>query len=96
VHLRDAHYAGAGRLRHGAAYTYVHDEPFGVAPQQYAPDVVGDARYYQPTRLGAEAAAGERHERLRAFVRGTSHSAADPSATPRTPEIDPATGDPAR
>ena len=89
VHLRDAHYAGAGRLRHGSEYTYVHDEPFGIAAQQYPPDVVGDARYYRPTSLGAEAAAGERHERLRAVVRGTSVPAEGPG-------IDPASEGPAR
>ncbi len=43
-HLRDAHYAGAKKLGHGEAYTYSHDEPFGIAEQQYAPDVVADAR----------------------------------------------------
>ena len=43
-HLRDAHYAGAKKLAHGARYTYSHDEPFGIAEQQYAPDVVLDAR----------------------------------------------------
>jgi len=70
VHLRDAHYGGAKRLGHGTAYTYVHHEPFGIAEQQYPPDVVGDARYYQPTTLGAEAAVRERWERLRRVVRG--------------------------
>ncbi len=89
VHLRDAHYAGAKRLQHGTQYTYVHDEPFGVAPQQYAPDVIGDARYYRPTTYGAEAAARERHERLRGYVRGTSGAVGEPV-------IDPATEDPAR
>ena len=89
VHLRDAHYAGARRLQHGTAYTYVHDEPYGIARQQYAPDVVDDARYYRPTGLGAEAEAKERHERLRAVVRGT----ADP---PDGAETDPATDHPAR
>ena len=78
VHLRDAHYSGARRLEHGSAYVYVHDRPHGIAPQQYVPDVVGDARYYQPTRLGAEAAAAERHERLRAIVRGTSDPVEEP------------------
>ena len=28
----------------GESYTYSHDEPFGIAEQQYAPDVVADAR----------------------------------------------------
>ena len=30
-------------------YKYSHDEPYGIAEQQYAPDVVADAEYYQPT-----------------------------------------------
>jgi putative ATPase len=70
-HLRDAHYGGARKLGHGQSYTYSHDEPFGIAEQQYAPDVVLDARYYQPTALGAEAAVKERWERVRRLVRGT-------------------------
>ena len=45
--------------------------PFGVAEQQYAPDVVaGRRRTTEPTRLGAEAAVKERWERIRAMVRG--------------------------
>ncbi len=69
-HLRDAHYSGAKDLGHGKAYTYSHDEPFGIAEQQYAPDVVADARYYRPTALGAEASIKQRWERIRAIVRG--------------------------
>jgi putative ATPase len=70
AHLRDAHYGGSKKLGHGQGYKYSHDEPFGVAEQQYAPDVVQDARYYQPTALGAEAAVKERWERIRKMVRG--------------------------
>jgi putative ATPase len=69
-HLRDAHYGGAKKIGHGASYVYSHDEPFGIAKQQYAPDVVIDARYYEPTSLGAEAAIKERWERIRKIVRG--------------------------
>jgi putative ATPase len=71
AHLRDAHYSGAKKLGHGAAYKYSHDEPFGIAEQQYAPDVVADAEYYKPTSLGAEAAIKERWERVRRLIRGT-------------------------
>jgi len=71
AHLRDAHYSGAKKLGHGSTYKYSHDEPFGVAEQQYAPDVVLDAEYYRPTALGAEAAVKERWERIRRLVRGT-------------------------
>jgi putative ATPase len=70
-HLRDAHYAGSKKIGHGKGYVYAHDEPFGIAEQQYAPDVVADAEYYQPTSLGAEAALKERWQRVRRLVRGT-------------------------
>jgi putative ATPase len=69
-HLRDAHYAGAKKIGHGKTYTYSHDEPFGIAEQQYAPDVVLDRRYYEPTNLGAESAVRERWERVRRIIRG--------------------------
>ncbi|HEY0888219.1 MAG TPA: replication-associated recombination protein A [Nocardioides sp.] len=69
-HLRDAHYGGAKKLGHGETYKYAHDEPFGIAEQQYAPDVVGDAGYYQPTSHGAEAGVKERWERIRRIIRG--------------------------
>ncbi|HET7734832.1 MAG TPA: replication-associated recombination protein A [Nocardioidaceae bacterium] len=70
AHLRDAHYAGSKKIGHGSGYKYAHDEPFGVAEQQYAPDVVADATYYKPTALGAEAGVKERWERLRRLIRG--------------------------
>ncbi|WP_227467882.1 replication-associated recombination protein A [Nocardioides lijunqiniae] len=69
-HLRDAHYSGAKKLGHGKTYKYSHDEPYGVAEQQYAPDVVRDAEYYRPTSLGAESAVKERWERIRRLIRG--------------------------
>lgn len=69
-HLRDAHYSGAKDLGHGKYYQYPHDKPFGVAEQQYPPDVVLDAEYYQPTALGAEAGFRERWERIRRMIRG--------------------------
>ena len=69
-HLRDAHYGGSKKLGHGVGYRYAHDEPFGIAEQQYAPDVVAEATYYQPTSLGAEAAVKDRWERIRRMIRG--------------------------
>jgi putative ATPase len=54
-HLRGSGYAGAARLGHGAGYIYSHDEPDGVAQQQYLPDdLADDARYYRPTDRGFE------------------------------------------
>src|SRR5215213_8541860 len=70
-HLRDAHYGGSKKLGHGTGYVYAHDEPFGIAEQQYAPDVVAGATYYRPTALGAEAGLKERWERIRRRIRGS-------------------------
>ena len=69
-HLRDAHYAGSKDLGHGTSYTYSHDEPYGIAEQQYAPDVIADATYYRPKEIGAESAIKERWERVRRIIRG--------------------------
>jgi putative ATPase len=76
AHLRDAHYGGSKQLGHGKGYRYAHDEPYGIAEQQYAPDVVAGAAYYEPTALGAEAALKDRWERLRAMVRGSGRASA--------------------
>ena len=64
AHLRDAHYPGASAYGHGTDYRYAHDEPRGVAAQQYLPDVLEGAAYYQPTDHGAEAALAERLRRI--------------------------------
>lgn len=64
AHLRDAHYPGARGLGHGVGYRYPHDEPLGVAVQQYLPDSLAGATYYQPTRHGAEATWADIAERL--------------------------------
>ena len=53
-HLRDAHYAGAEKLGHGAGYDYPHDHPEGWVPQQYLPDEVRERRYYDPSDHGFE------------------------------------------
>jgi putative ATPase len=59
-HLRDAHYPGASGYGHGKGYLYAHDAAHGVAAQQYLPDELAGARYYQPTDHGNEAAMVER------------------------------------
>ena len=58
AHLRGSGYAGAARLGHGKGYVYAHDEPDGVAAQQYLPDdLAGSTDYYRPTDRGFEAPA---------------------------------------
>jgi putative ATPase len=74
THLRDAHYASADQLGHGAGYRYSHDEPYGIAEQQYLPRELSDVAYYLPTSLGAESVIKERWERVRAVIHGTDLS----------------------
>src|SRR5690242_14362823 len=54
-HLRGIEYDRAERLGHGKGYVYAHDEPDGVAAQQYLPDDLHDGvSYYRPTDRGFE------------------------------------------
>ena len=71
AHLRDAHYPGAKQLGHGKGYVYSHDEPHGVARQQYPPDDLVGRNYYEPTANGTELDISARLERLRGIIRGT-------------------------
>ncbi len=45
AHLRDAHYAGASELGHGAGYVYPPDDPVGAAAQTYRPPGLAGRRY---------------------------------------------------
>lgn len=54
VHLMDSHYRGAGKLGHGAGYQYAHDYPHHYVKQQYLPDSVAGAKFYEPTENGYE------------------------------------------
>jgi putative ATPase len=72
MHLRDAHYPGAKRLGHGTGYRYSHDDPRGVVQQQYLPDGLEDAEYYQPTERGAEREIHERLAKIRGILRRRS------------------------
>jgi putative ATPase len=76
--LRDAHYAGAKQLGHGHDYRYAHDDPRGVVGQQYAPDDVDGAVYYEPGEHGAEAAIAERLERIRAILSDRHDASGEP------------------
>lgn len=69
VHLRDAHYAGSKRLGHGKGYRYPHDDERGVLAQQYLPDTLAGASYYEPTGRGYERELATRLERIRRITR---------------------------
>jgi putative ATPase len=69
-HLRDAHYPGAKRLGHGKGYKYPHDDELGVLQQQYLPNELKNAIYYEPTEHGNERDVSARLAKLRRIVRG--------------------------
>ena len=54
VHLKDAHYKGAGKLGHGAGYRYAHDYPKHYVEQQYLPDGLTGTVFYHPSDNGYE------------------------------------------
>lgn len=54
VHLQDSHYAGAGKLGRGVGYQYAHDFPNHYVKQQYLPDEIRDAVFYELGDLGYE------------------------------------------
>ena len=65
AHLRDAHYKGAKNLGHGTGYKYAHDYPGHYVSQQYLPDEIKDARFYEPGDLGYEKQIKEYLKKLR-------------------------------
>ncbi|MFD5864323.1 replication-associated recombination protein A [Agromyces sp. NPDC127015] len=69
-HLRDAHYPGAKRLGHGKGYRYPHDNAIGVVAQEYLPDTLRGAVYYEPTEHGNEREVSARLAKIRRIVRG--------------------------
>lgn len=54
VHLQDAHYGGHEKLGHGIGYKYAHDYPNHYVQQQYLPDEIKDAVFYEMGELGYE------------------------------------------
>lgn len=65
AHLRDAHYKGARELGRGTGYKYAHDYPGHYVKQQYLPDEIKDARFYEPGSLGYEKTIREYLEKIR-------------------------------
>ena len=62
MHLRDAHYRGAGQLGHGDGYRYPHDEAGAWVEQQYRPSGLEDRVYYEPSNRGHEGGLAARRE----------------------------------
>ncbi|WEV45245.1 replication-associated recombination protein A [Streptococcaceae bacterium ESL0687] len=51
-HLQDGHYEGAKKLGKAIGYKYPHDYPNHWVDQQYLPDKIKKAHYYQPGDQG--------------------------------------------
>lgn len=64
-HLRDSHYKGAQKLGRGIGYKYAHDYPGHYVDQQYLPDEIKNARFYEPGGLGYEKTIKEYLEKIR-------------------------------
>ncbi|USS86830.1 replication-associated recombination protein A [Fructilactobacillus cliffordii] len=63
-YLRDAHFKGAKELGH-VGYQYPHNFKNGWVNQQYLPDRIRDAQYYQPKTTGKmERAYAEQYQKL--------------------------------
>lgn len=54
AHLQDSHYRGSSKLGHGIGYKYAHDYPNHYVEQQYLPDEIKDAVFYEPGDNGKE------------------------------------------
>ena len=54
VHLQDAHYKGSAKLGHGIGYKSAHDYPNHYVKQQFLPDEIKDAVFYEASDNGYE------------------------------------------
>ena len=63
--IKDAHYQGAAKLGHGVGYDFPHDHPGDWVAQQYLPDAIKSAKYYEPKTNGRyETALAQQYEKL--------------------------------
>ena len=47
AYLKDGHYSGANKLGRALTYRFPHDYPNHWVEQQYLPDTIKDAQYYE-------------------------------------------------
>lgn len=65
-HLKDSHYQGAKDLARGIGYQYPHNFEDAWVNQQYLPNKIKDAHYYQPKASGKyEQALGQQYYRIK-------------------------------
>lgn len=64
LHLRDTHYKGAVRLGH-EGYKYPHDYPGHYVVQQYVPDAIRGAAFFEASEQGTEEKMKQNQQRRR-------------------------------
>ncbi len=82
AHLRDGSYRGAAALGHGRGYRYPHDDPGGWVDQQYLPDELLGAVYYEPGPHGRESATADLWRRRTAGRRRDAAAPIPPQEEP--------------
>lgn len=65
IHLKDASYKGAKKLKHGLGYLYPHSYPNNYVEQQYMPDELMGTVYYELSDNGQEKKIKEMMKRLK-------------------------------
>lgn len=63
-HLQDAHYKGSSDLGRGIGYKYAHNYPHHYVEQQYLPDEIKNARFYEPSDNGYEVTIKENFKKI--------------------------------
>ncbi len=64
-HLRGSGYEGAAKLGRGEGYMYAHDYKNHYVKQQYLPDELAGASFYEPTQNGYERVIKEHLDKIR-------------------------------
>jgi putative ATPase len=62
LHIRNAPTKLMEELGYGAGYQYAHDHAHAYTPQEYLPEALRGARWYEPTEYGYEKTVKERVE----------------------------------
>ncbi len=65
LNLKDAHYQGASKLGRGLTYKYPHSFENNYVSQQYLPDNIKNAKYYQPGNNKMEKATEEYWKKIK-------------------------------
>lgn len=74
-HLRDSHYKGAKALGRGVEYQYPHSFEQAWVDQQYLPDKLKNAHYYEPKTTGKyEQALGQQYYRIKEWQKHAKDS----------------------